>query len=383
MKFAYLHTLFIVGAVAVASGGQPPAVRITSPVRDTVVSHGIRLEAALAPGVDVKSLTFSVNGRLVCTVDRPPYSCPWDPGSVIRGHHIRVVALLPDGRRLVDNVRTKDLGYTESVTTDAVLVPAIVTSGGRFVRGLKQQDFVVLENGVQQRVESMVSEDASLDLVLAIDISGSMDHSLEDVKAAVKQLLSKLRPGDAATLIGFNDTAFIAAEREKDPRTREEAVDLLASWGGTSLYDATIKALELVGREWGRKGVVIFSDGDDRNSLASREIALSRVQASDAMLYTVGFGGGATVPRLKASLEDYAKATGGRAFFPKKADELNAIFDQIVAELANQYVLSYAPRNIVHDGRWRDIRVRVTKGKYDIRARKGYAARRSKLEKQP
>ena len=54
MKFAYLHTLFIVGAVAVASGGQPPAVRITSPVRDTVVSHGIRLEAALAPGVDVK-----------------------------------------------------------------------------------------------------------------------------------------------------------------------------------------------------------------------------------------------------------------------------------------------------------------------------------------
>lgn len=382
MKLVYL-TAFIAGAVAVLSAGQPPAVRITSPVRDAVVSHGIRLEAALAPAIEVKSLTFSVNGRLVCTVDRPPYSCPWDPGDVIRGHHIRVVALLRDGRRLVDNVRTKDLGYTESVTTDAVLVPTIVTSGGRFVRGLKQQDFVLLENGVQQRVESMVSEDAPLDLVLAIDISGSMDHSLEDVKAAVKQLLSKLRPGDAATLIGFNDTAFIAAEREKDPRTRDEAVDLLASWGGTSLYDATIKALDLVGREFGRKGVVIFSDGDDKNSLASRETALSRVQASDAMLYTVGFGGGATVPRLKASLEEYAKATGGRAFFPRKTDELNAIFDQIVAELANQYVLSYAPANLVHDGRWRDLRVRVTKGKYDIRARKGYQARRSKLEKHP
>jgi Ca-activated chloride channel family protein len=383
MNLAYLNTVFIVGAAAVVSGGQQPAVRITSPVRDAVVSHGIRLEAALAPEVDVKSLTFSVNGRLVCTVDRPPYSCPWDPGNVIRGHHIRVVAVLPDGRRLADNVRTKDLGYTESVTTDAVLVRAIVTSGGRFVRGLTQKDFVILENGVQQRIDSMVSEDSSLDLVLAVDISGSMDHALEDVKAAVKQLLSKLRPIDAATLIGFNDNTFIAAEREKDPRTREEAVDLLTSWGGTSLYDATIKALELVGREWGRKGVVIFSDGDDKNSLASRETALSRVQASDAMVYTVGYGGGATVPRLRASLEEYAKATGGRAFFPKKADELNAIFDQIVAELSNQYVLSYAPLNMVHDGRWRDIGVRVTKGKYNIQARKGYQAKRLKLEKQP
>jgi VWFA-related protein len=89
------------------------------------------------------------------------------------------------------------------------------------------------------------------------------------------------------------------------------------------------------------------------------------------------------VPRLRASLEEYAKATGGRAFFPKKVDELNAIFDQIVAELSNQYVLSYAPLNMVHDGRWRDIGVRVTKGKYDIQARKGYLARRLKLEKQP
>ena len=52
--------------------------------------------------------------------------------------------------------------------------------------------------------------------MLAVDVSGSMEHALDDVKAAVKQLLSKLRPGDAATVVGFNDTFFIAAEREKD-----------------------------------------------------------------------------------------------------------------------------------------------------------------------
>jgi VWFA-related protein len=190
----------------------------------------------------------------------------------------------------------------------------------------------------------------------------------------VKQLLSKLRPGDAATLIGFNDTTFIVAEREKDPRVREEAVDLLSSWGGTALYDATVKTLDLVSREWGRKGVVIFSDGDDRHSLTQRDTALTRVQASDAMLYTVGFAGGASVPQLRNRLETYAQATGGRAFFPRQAKELDTVFENIVAELANQYVLSYSSSNLKLDNAWRNIKVRVRKGQFDVRARQGYRA---------
>ena len=138
----------------------------------------------------------------------------------MRGHHIRVVATLADGKRLIDNLRTKDLGYTEQVRAEAVLVPVIVTNSGQFVRGLKKQDFEVFEDGVAQRSPALVSEDAPLDLVLAIDISGSMEHALGEVKAAVKQLLTKLRPGDAATLVGFNDTTFVVAEREKDQRRR-------------------------------------------------------------------------------------------------------------------------------------------------------------------
>ena len=91
---------------------------------------------------------------------------------------------------------------------------------------------------------------------------------------------------------------------------------------------------------------MIFSDGDDRNSLTRRETAMARVQASDAMLYTIGFGAGATVPQLRSSLETYARSTGGRAFFPRQTRELDGIFDEIVAELANQYVLSYSSTNL-------------------------------------
>jgi VWFA-related protein len=118
--------------------------------------------------------------------------------------------------------------------------------------------------------------------------------------------------------------------------------------------------------------VVLFSDGDDRHSLVSRDAALARVHASDAMLYTIGFGGGAIVPRLRQSLEAYAGATGGRFFAPKDRATLDGAFDAILEELANQYVLSYSSTNPRQDGRWRDIKVQVPGGKYDIRARRGY-----------
>ena len=364
-------------AASAAALAQAPALHITSPVSGAVISGPSSLEATVVPDSvvgSVESVSFFVNGRLVCSVDKPPFGCPWDPGAAIRGHHVRVVATLVGGRRLVGNVRTKELGHTEQVRADAVLVPAIVTARGQFVRGLKRQDFELFEDGVPQPIASLITEEAPLDLVLAVDISGSMEHALEDVKAAVRHLLTRLRPGDAVTLIGFNDTTFVVAEREKDPAAREAAVELLTPWGGTALYDATVRALDLVSRQWGRKGVVLFSDGDDRNSLTGRDAAMARVQASDAMLYTVGFGTGATVPRLRASLEEYALSTGGRAFYPRQVKELDAVFGQIVEELASQYVLSYSPTNHARDGKWRNITVQIRNGSYDIRARRGYRA---------
>lgn len=353
---------------------QTPALRVTSPEEGTIVSGPIVLAASIESAAAVESVTFFVDGRLACTVSAPPYACPWDGGPVVRGRHVRVVATLAGGRRLVGNVRTKDLGYQERIRVDAVLVPVIVTDGGKFVRGLGKQDFEVFEDGVAQPLASIVSEDAPLDLVLAVDISGSMESALPDVKLAVKHLLSKLRPGDAATLVGFNDTTFVVAERETNQQAREDAVELLSSWGGTALYDATVTSLDLVSRGWGRKGVVIFSDGDDRDSLTRRETAMAKVQSSDAMLFTVGFGAAGAASELRKRLENYAQSTGGRAFFPRDMQELDVAFDSIILELANQYILSYSSTNRTDVRTWRNIKVQVPKRKYGIRARQGYHA---------
>lgn len=372
ITMAWLGTLAAAALVSMAAGtGETPALRITAPLPDDIVAGPTRLEAEVLDA-EVRTVSFFVNGRLVCTVDQPPYGCMWDAGAVLRGHHLRVVGALANGRRLVANLRTKEVGRAEKVRVEAVIVPVIVTDRGKFVRGLQKQDFELLEDGVTHQVASLASEEAPLDLVLAVDISGSMEEALKEVKPAVRQLLSKLRPGDAATLIGFNDTTFVVAEREVDPQAREAAVDLLTSWGGTALYDATISALDMVSRGWGRKAVVIFSDGDDRHSLARREAAIARVQASDAMVFTVGFGGAGRVPELRQSLETYAKSSGGRAFFPRTTKELDAVFDEIVREMSHQYVLSYSPNHPERGPGWRSIKVQVRQGTYSIRARQGY-----------
>jgi VWFA-related protein len=99
---------------------------------------------------------------------------------------------------------------------------------------------------------------------------------------------------------------------------------------------------------------------------------MTRVQASEAVLYTIGYGTGATVPELRRNLESYSRATGGQAYFPRDLDELDEAFDAVVAELANQYVLSYSPLNSEQHGKWRSIKVSVPKGKYAIKARSGY-----------
>ena len=161
----------------------------------------------------------------------------------------------------------------------------------------------------------------------------------------------------------------------RDRQTREAAVELLTSWGGTALYDATIRSLDLVSRDWGRKGVVIFSDGDDRNSLSTREKAMSRVQASDAMLYTIGFGAGAEVPQLKTKPRDL------RAIH-RRPRLLPAPHGRARRRSSTQSCRSW-PINTCSPMR-RPTRSRTTRGatsrsrcasgKYDIRARRGYRA---------
>ena len=353
-------------------------LKILSPGEDAYVSGPTLLRASVVPAEAAASVTFFVDGRQVCALTRPPFECDWDAGPAIGEHQVRAVATLVAGGRAVQTIRTKAVSVTEKVNVDVVQVTVTVTDGhGRFVRHLPQSAFHVFEDGRTQGITHFSSEDVPLEIVVAIDISGSMSPAMPKLKKAVKEFLTDVPKQDLVTLLGFNDSIFTLTRKTSDTAERSRAVDRLAPWGSTALYDVILRGVEMLGRQAGRKALIVFTDGEDQGSHATIADVERRLQSSDVTLYMIGQGRGVTLDALKKIMERLSNPTGGRALFTDSIDELHESFAELLDELSNQYLLGYEPTNTRHDDVWRKIKVDVD-GHHDVRARQGYRATTAK-----
>ncbi len=351
-----------------------PQLTIISPGDDAYLVGPTLLRAGVDPPEAVVALTFFVDGRQACALTRLPFECDWDAGPAIAEHQVRAVATLQGGARVVQTVRTRTVGYAERIDVDVVQVTVTVTDGrGRFVRDVPQSSFHVSEDGHPQAITHFASEDVPLELVAAVDISGSMASAMPRVKSAVKQFLGEVPPQDQVTLLGFNDNIFTLTRKTTDPAERTRAVDRLAPWGSTALYDVLLRGVEILGRQTGRKALVVFTDGEDQGSHATIKDVERRLQSSDITLYMIGQGRGVTMEPLKKIMERLATPTGGRALFTDSAEDLQVAFADLLDELSNQYLLGYQSSNTRRDDAWRKIKVDVD-GHHEVRARQGYRA---------
>jgi VWFA-related protein len=272
-------------------------------------------------------------------------------------------------------VRTRGLQFAERVDVDAVQVTVTITEGpgGDFVRGVPRSAFRVYEDGRPQKISHFASTDVPLELIVAVDISGSMLAAMTPLKAAVKEFLAAIPAQHAVTLLGFNDTAFALTRKTTSPAERVRAVDRLAAWGATALYDVIVRGIDMLGREAGRKALVVFTDGEDQGSHVTLEGVERRLEASDVTLYMIGQGRGLTQDHLKTVMARLAVPTGGRVFATGDISGLQGAFAALLEELSNQYLLGYQPTNPARDDTWREIRVEV-EGHSHVRARQGYRA---------
>jgi Ca-activated chloride channel family protein len=361
-------------SAGVQAPADAPVIKILSPGDDAYVTGMTRLSATIAPVDTVTGLTFFADGRQVCALTKAPFECDWDAGAAITAHQIRAVATVKGGSRVVQTVRTKAVGYVERVDVDVVQVTVTVADGhGKFVRGIPQGAFHVLEDGRQQLITHFASEDVPLELVAAIDISGSMAPAMPKLKKAVKEFLGNVPTQDQVTLLGFNDNIFTLTRKTTDPAERIKAVDRLAPWGSTALYDVLLRGVEMLGRQTGRKALIVFTDGEDQGSHATINDVERRLQSSDVTLYMIGQGRGVTMEPLKKIMERLSVPTGGRALFTDSVDELHTAFADLLDELSNQYLIGYQSSNSKRDDAWRKIKVDVD-GHRDVRARQGYRA---------
>jgi VWFA-related protein len=353
----------------------PPSIEIVSPEAGSYVSGPTLLQLEVVPPTAVSSVTFFVDGRQTCTVAQAPYECEWQAGPNVDEHQIRAVAALATGGRIARTLRTKGLDFAEKVEVPAVQVTVTVTDdNGRFVSGIPRSAFRVFEDGRPQTISNFASEDVPLELISAVDISGSMTVAMPKLKLAVKDFLGRVPEKNQVTLLGFNDAVFALARRSTNLADRARAVDRLAAWGATALYDVLVQGVDMLGRQIGRKALVVFSDGEDLGSHVTFGDVQRRLESSDVTLYMIGAGRGTSVDALKKVMQQLAAPTGGRAFSTDSVDELQGAFDELLEELSHQYLLGYEPTNGKRDDTWREIRVQIDGHPGNIRARQGYRA---------
>jgi VWFA-related protein len=265
------------------------------------------------------------------------------------------------------------VGFADNVDVNAVQVTVTVGDGhGRYVAGLPMSAFHILEDGRPQKISHFASENVPLELIVAIDISGSMGPSMPTLKKSVQEFLAAVPSGNQVTLLGFNDTIFTLTRRATNPADRVKAVERLAPWGATALYDVVLRSIGMLSRETGRKALIVFTDGEDQGSHATVSDVERGLQSSDVTLYMIGQGRGVTRESLKKIMERLSNPTGGRALFTESIDELRGAFAELLDELSNQYLLGYSSSDDSrHDDSWRSIKVEV-EGHSEVRARLGY-----------
>jgi Ca-activated chloride channel family protein len=373
MRRLMIATLAVLVLTVPGRGQEPaPLVQILNPEPGAVVNGETTLTAGVDPPAAAAGVVFFVDGHETCEVAAPPFECQWDAGPDVVEHQIRLVVTLTSGGRIVRTLRTKGLLFDEKVDVDAVQVTVTVTdSSGRFVAGIPRSAFHIFEDGKQQTVSHFTSENVPLELITAVDISGSMTPSMTKLKRAVKEFLGAVPSRHQVTLLGFNDAIFALTRRTTDPNERVRAVDRLQPWGATALYDVLLRGTDMLGRQIGRKAVVVFTDGEDQGSHVALGDVERRLQTSDVTLYIIGQGRGVSQEYLRKVMVQLTSPTGGRSFFTESIDELQNAFDELLDELSNQYLVGYQPSNIKRDDKWREIKI-VVDGYTNVRARQGY-----------
>ena len=274
-----------------------------------------------------------------------------------------------------------------NVDSTLVLIPVTVTDRlNRFVLGLRQQDFHLLEDGIEQTIAHFSGEDVPLSVGLVFDMSGSMGDKLRTSRQAVVQFLKTMNPQDEAFLVEFSDRAELAVGFSSRMEVIEKTLMSARPGGLTAMLDAGELALhEMEKAKNPRKAVLIISDGGDNNSRYSANDLESLVREADVQIYAMGVFEPSIFPALTREevsgprlLSELAEQTGGRAFSAADPNDLPGVAARIGIELRNQYVLAYSPKNQNKDGKYRRVEVKVSETagipSLKVRWRSGYYA---------
>lgn len=286
------------------------------------------------------------------------------------------------------------------IDTDLVTVNVSVVeqSTNRGIADLKQPDFTVYEDNVEQQLQSFESTQTPFDLVLLIDFSASTRDIADVIRAAAERFVNAARPQDRIAVIAFAAAPVVVSELTVDRASLKSRIRRMEQpRGGTKLYDAVDFTLKMLAREQDRtrrKAIVLMSDGLDsglpnvagEGSTVTYEDLKKDVEEFDGIFYAVWLNTEyEAVSDIDVQPETFDLAydrtkemseAGGGAFYEiEKLSDLSGAYERVVADLGTLYSLSYKPTNEAKDGSWRRLRVRVNRPNARARGKSGYRAK--------
>ena len=258
----------------------------------------------------------------------------------------------------------------QSVHLDVELALVTVTVAdpyNRSVTGLEPDNFRIFEDNIEQEVVNFSSEDVPISIGLILDLSGSMANKLGKAKQAASQFFKTANPLDEFFLVGFNDRAELLSTFTSNLEDLQGRMLSASAKGRTALLDAIYLGLsQMRGAQYGKRALLIISDGGDNNSRYNEKDIKRLVREADTQLYSIGifdaFEYRSRTPEElngPSLLSEMTELTGGRSFIVENLSDLPDIASKIGAELRNQYILGYHPSNKAHDARWRKVKVKL------------------------
>lgn len=266
---------------------------------------------------------------------------------------------------------------------------SVTDRNGRAIGGMSEADFSVQENGIDRQVTSVAPAHEPFNLVLLLDVSGSVEERMDFIRKAAREFLNTASPQDRISIISFRDDIQVISDFTTNRRLLSRKLDEIDAGGGTALYDALAYVLSepLQKLRGERTAIVVMSDGDDNKSFVPFPALLDAFSESGALIYPLYVPSGlipeGSVPKPEATRDPLrsryltlttraeeegrklAAASGGVYYPIRRIDDLQRAYDDVVLQLRTAYTITYASNSTPSGNR--RVRVRTSREGASVR----------------
>jgi len=284
-------------------------------------------------------------------------------------------------------------------------VSVILDKNHQFVPGLKPENFLILEDGVEQKVNSVRIGQTPITAVMLLEFAANSWYFIRDMRNASDSFFRSLQPDDYVAVMTYDLRTHIVNDFTNNKDVVAQSLDSLTmpTFTDTNMFDALYETLDRTTRIDGRKYIILIGTGRDTFSKINLDKILAKIKATPnvtiftigtgALLHEMGMGNGIremNYLQAQNQLKTFAEITGGLSFSPLFQGELPDDFATINNSIRNQYLVTYRPTNAAANGAYRQVKVILIdneghplqmqdeKGrplKYSVIARDGYKAR--------